>query len=125
MVGSWLFDLFVFVRPSALFCKERLIYCALLVLRDDIETFKPNDADLDYPGKLRRALAKPAPPSSALSPAGGASDGGADGSASTAAGGGAADGLLGGLGDDGHESLYAAWYSAWHALTRSTEILAG
>jgi hypothetical protein len=101
--------------------QERLIYCALLVLRDEIEHFIPTEKDLDYPEKLRRALSminsNTGTPATASELGGAASSAltvvTSSGTAAAAAAAAANSGDGGDSGDSGgggHESLYASWY---------------
>jgi hypothetical protein len=83
--------------------QERLIYVALLVMRDEIERFVPAPSDLDYPGKLRRALQV-----DAAVPSAGASS---VSSLSAEGGGGSSGAVAAVAAAAGHESLYASWYA--------------
>ena len=77
---------FILTCPTITYLQERLIYCALLVLRDDIESFKPTSADLDYPNRLY------APETPAVADAAAAGTSGSSAASLT-------------------HSLYATWYS--------------
>ena len=45
------FDFSILIQPALEDAQTRLVFRALAVLRDDIETFKPKAADLDYPAR--------------------------------------------------------------------------
>lgn len=85
----------IYARQDA---QERLIYCALLVLRDDIERFQPSPTDLDYPNRLISHAGTEKTPA--------ASDGSAEGSDGSY---GSAAPVSLGKDETTHRSLYATW----------------
>ena len=51
-------DLALLIHPALEDAQARLVFLAMTILRNDIEYFKPQASDLDYPGQLSRVKSR-------------------------------------------------------------------